>query len=284
MYTFRQSENKIRRKVRFSKMQPKVQYVAGECLIFPFTQLTPLPHLHASFEMMVPRSGEARVRLDGETHGVSPGELLTIFPGVPHCYAPGPACEGLMLIFSEKMLSEAERDWFDVRPERPVLRLDGVDRDVSHCLERLGEMASPGALDEALARAYLSLMFIRLLPELRPREVDGLATRDLLYRAMRYMSQNLAAPLSIRGTAKALGVNTYYLSHVLNDHLHMGFRAYLNALRINRARRYLRGTARPIEEVATACGFANLRTFDRVFAERCGCTPREFRKASSAVR
>ena len=64
----------------------------------------------------------------------------------------------------------------------------------------------------------------------------------------------------------------------------MGFRAYLNALRIDRARRYLRMTSRPIEEIAAACGFANLRTFDRVFVERCGCTPRDFRKSVLRLR
>ena len=43
-------------------------------------------------------------------------------------------------------------------------------------------------------------------------------------------------------------------------------------------------TSRPIEEIAAACGFANLRTFDRVFVERCGCTPRDFRKSVLRLR
>ena len=88
----------------------------------------------------------------------------------------------------------------------------------------------------------------------------------------------MTQPLSVRATARALGVNNSYLSHVLNEKLHMSFRAYLNALRIERARRLLRVTVRPIEEIGVACGFANLRTFDRVFAEQCGCTPREYRR------
>ena len=62
---------------------------------------------------------------------------------------------------------------------------------------------------------------------------EKLTIRDLLYAAMQYMSQNLTQPLSLRGTAHALGVNTYYLSHVLNERLEMGFRAYLNALSIS---------------------------------------------------
>ena len=108
--------------------------------------------------------------------------------------------------------------------------------------------------------------------------MSGGVPPDILYRAMQYMSQNMTQPLSVRATARALGVNNSYLSHVLNEKLHMSFRAYLNALRIERARRLLRVTVRPIEEIGVACGFANLRTFDRVFAEQCGCTPREYRR------
>ena len=101
---------------------------------------------------------------------------------------------------------------------------------------------------------------------------------------MRYMSQHLAQPLNLKETARALGVNSYYLSHVLSERIHMGFRAYLNSMRVDRARRYLRLTTWPVEEVAAACGFRTLRTFDRVFQEYCGCTPREFRRAAEGVR
>ena len=265
-------------------MQPQLQHVSKECLIFFYSRLSAPCHLHASFELVLPRRGQVRVQLDGQERVVEEGELLVIFPGIVHSYEPQETGDGLMMIFSDKLFSNAEEDWLTLRPARPIIRLDSVDRDVAYCLERLSDFARGETMYTLLVQSYLSLMFLRLLPALQLESSVCQATSDLLYRAMAYMSRNLSAPLTLRATARALGVNSYYLSHLFSERLHMGFRTYLNALRIDQARRFLRVTARPIEDIAADCGFANLRTFDRVFAERCGCTPRDFRKAAMALR
>ena len=258
--------------------------MAEDCLIYPYNRLSALHHLHASFEIVIPSSGEICVRLNDQERTVSPGQMLVLFPGVPHSYTRSEGSEGIALIFSNQMLFDPEEDWSEMQPLEPVISIGALDRDVAYCVERLSAMALCGSISESLAHAYLSLMFVWLIPALQLEKPAQPAAKDLLYRAMQYMSQNLIQPLNLKSTAHALGVNTYYLSHVLNKHLHMGFRAYLNALRIDRARRYLRVSSRPIEDIAAACGFTNLRTFDRVFAERCGCTPRDFRKAAAALR
>ena len=265
-------------------MQPQVQHVSKECLIFFYSRLSAPYHLHTSFEMVLPRRGPVRVRLAETERTVEPGELLVIFPGIPHSYEPQQTGDGLMLIFSNKLFSGAEEDWLTLRPARPVIPLKDVDRDVAYCLERLADFARGTPMNTMLAQAYLSLIFLRMLPALQPERPVLSGDTDLLYQAMDYMSRNLTAPLTLRSTARALGVNSYYLSHMFSERLHMGFRTYLNALRIDQARRYLRVTTRPIEDIAADCGFANLRTFDRVFAERCGCTPRDFRKAAAELR
>ena len=265
-------------------MQHTVLHRTEDCLIYPYNRLSTLHHLHASFEILVPRRGTVRAKLDDMEREVHPGEILILFPGLPHSYTPIDDCTGTMILFGNNMLFSPEEDWSDMLPVQPVVRLDEINRDVSYCLERLISMAVSGSVNETLTRAYLSLMFVWLLPVLQPERPAQPIPKDLLYRAMQFMSQNLTQPLSLRTTAHALGVNTYYLSHVLNERLHMGFREYLNALRIDRARRYLRVTSWSIEETAAACGFTNLRTFDRVFFDRCGSTPRDFRKSFLAMR
>lgn len=265
-------------------MQPAILQTSEDCLIYPYNRLSSLHHLHASYEILVPGSGSVRVNIDNEERIVEPGEILVLFPGIPHSYVQNENAEGMMILFSEKMLSESEEEWAQMRPVDPIVRLDSVDWDVSYCLDRLSTLSAAGEINESLAKAYLSLIFVWIIPALNLTRTSQTTNTDLLYRAMQYMTQNLAQPLNLRGTAHALGVNTYYLSHVLNERLHMGFRAYLNALRIDRARRYLRVTSRPIEEIAASCGFTNLRTFDRVFFERCSCTPRDFRKAAAMLR
>ena len=47
---------------------------------------------------------------------------------------------------------------------------------------------------------------------------------------------------------------------------------------MDKARLLLRQKALPVEEIAFRCGFSNLRSFDRVFRQINGCTPREYRK------
>lgn len=265
-------------------MQPAVFQTSEDCLVYPFSHLSTLHHLHASYEILVPYSGIVRARIDSEERIVKPGEMLVLFPGIPHSYAQSEDAEGLMILFTGKLLSDSAEEWQEMHPAQPIIPLSSVDWDVTYCLDRMATMSTIGEIDEALAQAYLSLMFVWLAPALSLTRNARTVNTDLLYRAMQYMTQNMSQPLSLRTTARALGVNTYYLSHVLNERLHMGFRAYLNALRIDRARRYLRVTSRSIEEIAVACGFTNLRTFDRVFAERCQCTPRDFRKAAAALR
>ncbi|MGN1021321.1 MAG: helix-turn-helix domain-containing protein [Aristaeellaceae bacterium] len=265
-------------------MQPQLQHVSKECLIFFYSRLSAPYHLHTSFELLLPRRGQVRVRLDDTERVVEAGELLVIFPGIPHSYEPQQTGDGLMLIFSDKLVSGVEEDWLTLRPARPVIPLKDMDRDVEYCLDRLADFARGVPMNTMLAQAYLSLIFLRLLPALSLERSRLQSDTDLLYQAMEFMSQNLSAPLTLRSTSHTLGVNSYYLSHMFSERLHMGFRTYLNALRIDQARRYLRVTNRPIEDIAADCGFANLRTFDRVFAERCGCTPRDFRKAAAELR
>ena len=255
----------------------------SRCLIYNYGRLSRFEHLHSRFEMVSPTSGRIVARMEGREYTLLPGDLLVVFPGVPHSYDPAEASEGYMLTFYSEMLGELGETMTEMQPAQPYIHLEDHDRDVAYCFGRLTEMAG-GKVDETLAQAYLTLLFIRVTDALDLEQADPGVSKELLYRAMQYMSQNMSQPLSIRQTAHALGVNSYYLSHVLNERLHMGFRAYLNALRIERARRYLRVTAWSVEEVAAACGFLTLRTFDRVFLELCGCTPREFRKSVAVGR
>ena len=64
---------------------------------------------------------------------------------------------------------------------------------------------------------------------------------------------------------------------------HASITDFINQLRLDHARELI--TTRPdmsIDEVATASGFSVRRTFTRLFRERFGLTPTEFRRAASA--
>ena len=264
-------------------MQKTTRTTEKRLMFYNYNRLSKVEHLHSRFELILPECGNILAVMDGQEHLIRPGEMLVIFPGVPHALTPVKNCSGTLLAFYREHLSELGESLGEVQPVNPVIPVGGMDPDVRHCLGRLQEMAASGRTDEMLAQVYLTLIFTHLTRALTLEKADPASSKELLYRAMEYISQNLASPLNLKDTAHALGVNNYYLSHVLNDRIHMGFRAYLNTLRIERARRYLRLTTLSVEEVAEACGFNTLRTFDRVFAEHCGCSPRDFRRSHAIV-
>lgn len=55
---------------------------------------------------------------------------------------------------------------------------------------------------------------------------------------------------------------------------------FLNALRINNARRLLLNSPMPVSAVARAVGFADSNYFSSCFRKQVGCTPTEFRSAA----
>ena len=58
----------------------------------------------------------------------------------------------------------------------------------------------------------------------------------------------------------------------------MNFREYLNHIRLDYARRLIRGTDRPLTEIWAEAGFESQRSFSRVFREIEGMTPLGYRK------
>jgi AraC-like DNA-binding protein len=59
------------------------------------------------------------------------------------------------------------------------------------------------------------------------------------------------------------------------------FTAYLNAVRLQEARRALLESERSVTDIALSAGFNNLSHFHAIFRREVGCTPREYRRGDS---
>lgn len=92
-----------------------------------------------------------------------------------------------------------------------------------------------------------------------------------------FMSPNL----TLDKAAKKLKTNRSYLSEAINQHYKLGFRSFINELRIQEARKLLLKKEYEhysIEGIAQTVGFNNLSTFNAAFKNFTGLTPSYFRK------
>lgn len=84
--------------------------------------------------------------------------------------------------------------------------------------------------------------------------------------------------LSLTELARRLGTNTHYLSRALNDGLGTSFSQFVNRLRVEEAKRRLRGDG-DILSIALDVGFGSKASFNRVFRAETGTTPSAWRDA-----
>jgi AraC-like DNA-binding protein len=103
----------------------------------------------------------------------------------------------------------------------------------------------------------------------------------LLYRLKNTILTQLSDPeLSMSGVAAAVGISPRYASDLMADE-QTSFRSYVQTQRLERCRRDLADpahAARHIGDIAFAWGFNDLAHFSRIFKQRFGASPREWRE------
>lgn len=112
------------------------------------------------------------------------------------------------------------------------------------------------------------------------KSTDSVAARlPLVKRALDYMNEHLADPaLDATAVAHHCGVSLRGLYNEFQGDLRSTPMACLLRLRVRRAQDLLRGENPKVEQIAEACGFANLRTFQRAFQRKENLPPTLWRR------
>lgn len=93
---------------------------------------------------------------------------------------------------------------------------------------------------------------------------------------------SLTGDLSLKRFAKDLFLNTSYLSTLFKKEIGMTLTEYVNKNRIAHAKRLLKSTAFPIQDIAIQSGIPDIHYFTRLFRRETGMSPREWRNHGSS--
>ena len=130
-----------------------------------------------------------------------------------------------------------------------------------------------------MGQAYLQIILYRCRENFRFIEKDRVGSNDLIYTVMTYLLSHFQETLTLGSVAENLGVNKFALSKIFSGVFHTNFNQYLNEIRLNYASSLLENTDRRITDIYLEAGFESQRTFNRVFRQRYGRTPGEYRKS-----
>lgn len=85
-------------------------------------------------------------------------------------------------------------------------------------------------------------------------------------------------PGTIASYASAIGISENYLSRLVKKYTDRSVGAWIDIVRIQRAKRLLSETRQPIIDIASAVGIEDQSYFSRLFKKETGITPSAFRK------
>ena len=122
------------------------------------------------------------------------------------------------------------------------------------------------------ARAFFQLILQRYF-ELIVYQNDSGMVDTRIRKAIRYITDHYAEPLTIHVLAEAAGLNHVYFGTLFKQSTGMSFRQYLTSIRLNQAENMLRIGEYNVNEVAQYCGFSDIFYFSKVFKESRGITP-----------
>lgn len=114
------------------------------------------------------------------------------------------------------------------------------------------------------------------------------AERRPLRELQSWIADNLDADLRVETLAERAAMSPRNFARFFRREIGMTPAAYVEQLRVERARQLLEDSADPVELISTSCGFGTPETMRRAFARRVGAPPAQyrarFRRAPDAVR
>ena len=233
------------------------------------------PMFHSHLELIYIIKGEIAMTVDGNSRTLREGEMSVLFPYLIHSYEHSPNAEIFMLLFEPQMVEPFENELATKKPICPFLS-DAEDFESSfHRITYLAEKDNEVSFKTACAhlQALIGELLMRI-PLCDVEKIEENMTKPIL----RYCAEHFSdEDISIKKIADALYISQSYVSKVFSGKLKYGFREYINELRISKAKELLRKTDMKIVNVMLECGFKNQSSFNRIFGEICGVSPKEYR-------
>lgn len=102
----------------------------------------------------------------------------------------------------------------------------------------------------------------------------------IVERAIAFVDTDLTADLTLKHIAKINGVSESYFSTLFKKETGQTYISYLTNKRISLAKKLLKTTNLQIQSVAQHCGIYDVHYFSKMFREKTGKTPKQYRESA----
>jgi AraC-like DNA-binding protein len=210
---------------------------------------------------------------------VVPGSILILRPGIWHRYKPDPTTGwnehyiGFNGNFCENLFTEG---FFQAG--KPVLYVGFQESLLKLFFEIIQSVKDEKTGHQQVSAANTILMLSKILSVVRNQEFAGKTIERTIRKACLYFRENLNTNVNIEKLATDLHVGYSYFRQMFRKYTGISPTQYHLSLRIQKAKDLLVSTDQSFKEIANDLGFESYFYFSRVFKDKTGESPLEFRK------
>ncbi len=251
-------------------------------------------HIHTAVEVLFIQSGALKILCEEEEFTATAGSTVLIRSDTIHTgiAQPGGCVYWVLKIKPSYLYDISFRDrsglyLLDFTLSRAGKKILWTEEEskacgISHTLQQMireQEVETYGYdIAMKICASQILLTLLRGMQTGQPHPDEGEQTIRAIYDTMLYVSEHYKEDLSAEDCARRCFLSYSYFSRAFRKITGKTFRAYLNSVRTDHARRELVSTGNSVTRVAADCGFNNVAYFISVFRQQTGMTPLAFRK------
>jgi AraC-like DNA-binding protein len=208
---------------------------------------------------------------------INPGDLIVLFPGMPHTYYPVPEWHESFLVFQGRVFEELEREGLISR-DNPVLS-PGLERSLISSFDSLiHEFLSNELPSDAILTARLHILLAQItdLDQRARTTSDG---KNFARAASALLEERLESDLDLTAVAKSFHLSYERFRKRFAEEVGVSPARYRMLRRIDQAKALLAEGQLPVKAVAERLGYCDTYFFCRQFKQVTRQTPAGFRRS-----
>ena len=243
-------------------------------------------HWHQRAEFAYILYGECTITVGKEPHLCTPGDLIVVHSGELHAFVTHVESDIYVCTFDPQLLYRflPEIKFVQSYISKQALEEAGIAEEIASLFREIEqEKKSQAACCDMIAQADIIRMYSVLV---RHFEKEILPDRKILAKfsefqaVLQYITENYTENITLNGIAHKLNYTPSYVSKLFVTYTGVNFKNYLDSFRIRHAIKLIKNTDLTIADIASNCGYNNIRTFNNAFKRISGTFPSDMRKAN----
>jgi AraC-like DNA-binding protein len=225
------------------------------------------PDRHAFAQLVLPLNGSLLLEIEGRQGQLDPLRAGFVAPGAWHSQC-GDASSLSIILDLDPGSVPGNGQAIERLHERPFAAIGPAARKL---VEFMGIMARGPSVTPSMLQGWVPLLLDTLALD-APRPASRLAA------LMARVEADPGQPWTTEAMAAQLALSVSRLHALFRDELDLSPHAWLQGVRIARAREWLAGTDLPIAELALRAGFSEQSALTRAMRKATGLTPAAYRR------